>query len=163
MSDDVTYYIAPGGNDGWSGLRPDPREADGPLASFEKALEKSRAHTGARRIVVRGGRYCDACIALLGEDAGLTIEAMAGETPELYGGRPITLWRREGDGPVWSANIPAGRSFRLLMVNGRTRERARLPEHGAFEHDSAFDVEWMSTTLGGWARNPLSKNSPPYG
>jgi hypothetical protein len=42
----------------------------------------------------------------------------------------------------------------LLQVDGEVRPRARLPAEGAFTHDSVFDVQWMSSTGGGWARKP---------
>jgi hypothetical protein len=47
--------------------------------------------------------------------------------------------------------------FRTLVVNGEFAPRARLPERGRFRHRNVFDVPWMSTTGGGWKRQPTDE------
>jgi hypothetical protein len=155
--------VATNGNDGRSGTRaaPDARRKDGPLATLARARDLARGSkaTGAtRRIVVRGGRYFLGTPLELGAaDSGLSIEATAGETPVLYGGKRITGWQRDGE-HYWSARLPevaAGKwDFRLLVVDGVARRRARLPETDFFIHLTEFKVPWMSTTGGGWQRKP---------
>lgn len=157
------YYVAVNGDDAWSGLLPEPNAAgtDGPFATLEHAVDAARevgAGT-ARRIVVRGGAYYEVAVTLDERDSGLTIEAAAGETPVLYGGRVVSGWQPEGQ--VLSAALPEVASgawdFRLLVVNGEMRPRARYPESGALTHESVFDVRWMTSTGGGWERPPTEE------
>ncbi|MBI3921631.1 MAG: right-handed parallel beta-helix repeat-containing protein, partial [Armatimonadetes bacterium] len=160
-----TVYVAPEGNDAWSGRlsKPNRSKTDGPLATLGKAREAARAFrargkASSTRIVVRGGRYfVDSVLVLTAEDSGLTIEAAAREKPVLYGGCRLTGWQREGD-KLWSADLPRihqqALDFRHLVVNGHLCQRARLPETGAFSHVTEFKVPWMSTTGGGWQRKP---------
>ncbi len=116
-----------------------------------------RAREGDRHLVLHGGAYYDACLTLTAADSGLTIEAAAGETPILYGGRRLDGWQ-PGDGETVAVGLPGVAKgtwdFRHLVVNGRLCPRARYPETGAFTHESTFPVRWMSTTGGGWERKP---------
>ncbi|HVL21682.1 MAG TPA: hypothetical protein VM422_12010, partial [Amaricoccus sp.] len=50
-------YLAPGGRDDWSGRRPAPEIADGPVATLERARDLARADPGIDSIVLRGGDY----------------------------------------------------------------------------------------------------------
>jgi hypothetical protein len=159
-----TFYVAPDGSDAWSGrlARPNPRKTDGPLATVRAARDAARKlGTGKARICLRAGEYfLDKPLVLTARDSGLTIEAARGAAVVLYGGRPVTGWRREGE-HLWSAALPdvAARKwdFRMLVVNGRFCERARLPSKGHFTHVSEFRVPWMTTTGGGWKRKPTKK------
>lgn len=149
-----TLYVSPKGSDQFDGSKGKP------FASIGKAVEKAREGKDSQ-IIVAGGRYfLDASIILDSRDAGLTIEAAKGTHPQLIGGRIIKGWQRDGD-IFWSAPVPEAINrkwdFRLLVVNGITRKRARLPETGYFEHLSIFDVPWMSTTGGGWKRKPTDE------
>jgi hypothetical protein len=130
--------------------------APGTTATLEAALEAARRTPGGpHRIVVAPGAYHLARpLALDTRDSGLTIEAAPG-TAVLYGGQPLTGWQREGE-RFWSAPIGSERDFRALVVNGRLAERARLPETGTFLHQSVFDVPWLSSVGGGWARTPTA-------
>ncbi len=69
----------------------------------------------------------------------------------LVGGTAVS-WKREGENLVCDTglNIPA----RVLVVNGSLRKRVRYPDKGYAEHETEFDVPWMSTTGGGWRRKP---------
>ena len=158
----ATFFVAPQGNDDWSGhvARPNADETDGPLATLGAACRAAR-ETGAgepRRIVIQAGAYfLDAPVVLTDKDTGLTIEAASGADVTLYGGRIITEWEKDG-GRFYAASLEGVREgrwdFRSLVVNGRYCDRARLPREGRFEHRSVFDVRWMSTTGGGWQRKP---------
>jgi hypothetical protein len=151
----TTYYVSLSGSDDATGSKADP------FATLARALEATRAlGTAAEpRISVGGGRYVDVALTLDARDSGLIIEAAEGETPILCGGHEVTGWRQEGQ--FWVADLPEGaaraRDARMLEVNGRFCPRARLPEEGAFTHESVFDVRWMSTTLGGWERKPTQE------
>lgn len=159
----TTFYVSTFGDDGWSGSLPEPNAAgtDGPFATLERAVEASRA-VGAsvpRGIIVRGGVYYDVAIRFDDRDSGLTIEAAEAEEPILYGGRPIEGWVQEGK--FWTADLPevaAGSwDFRMLQVNGRMCPRARLPKEGTFTHENVFSVRWMTSTGGGWEREPTEE------
>lgn len=162
---DTMFFVSTSGNDAWSGHLCCPNEAgmDGPFATFARARSASRA-VGTdvpRRIIVRGGTYYDVSWELSAKDSNLTLEAAEGEEVVLYGGRPVTGWVREEGSEFWSTSLPdvPDRNWvpRLLQVDGEVRPRARLPEEGAFTHESVFDVQWMSTTGGGWAREPTQE------
>ena len=151
----VEFHVAPDGSDDADGSR------GRPFATLARALEASRGlkAKAQKRIVMRGGKYYDVQLVLGTEDSGLTIEAAPDEKPVLYGGRPVTGWRK--DGRFYAAPLAGVREgewdFRMLVVDGRWRPRARLPREGRFEHLSEFKVRWMSTTYGGWERKPTDE------
>jgi len=156
----ATFYVSPRGSDGWSGTRSDPTADDGPLPTVALAVEKARKLEAGkpRRIVVAEGTYfVEKPIVLAAQDSGLLVEAALGARPLLVGGRRIGGWEKDG-GRFWAARLPEVKDgkwdFRLLVVNGRTAPRARLPQTGTFTHLTKFDVPWMSTTGGGWKRKP---------
>ncbi|MBM3890908.1 MAG: right-handed parallel beta-helix repeat-containing protein, partial [Verrucomicrobia bacterium] len=140
----ATLYIAPDGNDAWSGQLQWPNRArtDGPLASLQGARDAVRRlkATGPlpqpARVIVAGGNYAlTAPVVFAPEDSGtqqcpIVYEAARGAKPVFSGGRRITGWRRGADG-VWTAQVPeveAGRwYFEQLWVNGRRATRARSP------------------------------------
>lgn len=155
-------YSSPPGNDAWSGrlAKRAGDGADGPVATLAKAVELSRRRAAGqpRRVVVQqGSYYLEQPVDLGPEDSGLTIEAAAGAKVVLYGGRRLTGWHRDGD-TLWAADVPEAKQrrwdFRLLAVDDRLCDRARLPQEGTFTHLSEFKVPWMSTTGGGWKRKP---------
>ena len=160
MNPEIVFYVSVNGNDGWNGRSPVRDDSGGPFATLAKAVQASRLQKeGAdRRIVIGSGCYLDVSIQLTAADSGLQIEAAEGETPVLYGGRRIEGWKKEAQGDFWYAKLPASAigewDFRLLTVNGRLCERARLPESGTFLHETTFNVEWLSTSAGGWERKP---------
>jgi hypothetical protein len=147
------FYVAPDGIDGRSGGR------DQPLATLAAARDAARkAGAGPHRIVVLPGEYyLPAPLELDPRDNGLTIEAAAPGRATLYGGRPLSGWRKDGD-RFWTADAPGVKQgawdFRALVVGDRMPARARMPETGALLHLSKFDVPWLSSVGGGWARTP---------
>ena len=110
-----TVYVSPQGADRQDGTTARP------LATLAKAVAFCR-EAGARgsRIRLFWGDYFDVSVTLTEEDSGLTIEAVEGETPVLYGGRLIANWRPDGD-RFWVADLPGVREgtwdFRSLVVN----------------------------------------------
>ena len=162
---EVNLHVAPDGNDGWSGAlaAENADGTDGPFASPAAALKASRELGAqvARRILMAGGDYfLKEPLLLDPQDSGLSIEAAPGEEVTLYGGRRITGWQQDG-AEFWAASVPEVAEgewdFRMLIVNGRFCQRARLPEEGHFTHLSEFAVPWMSTTGGGWKRKPTEQ------
>jgi hypothetical protein len=146
----VTLYVAPNGNDAWSGslLTPNAGRTDGPLASIAGARDAIRRLRAAQpaaaplapvNVVLRGGvhRMPDT-LTLRPEDSGtkdapVTYAAYQNERPILSGGRSITGWK-PGPGKLWHAAVPDAALgawyFQQLWVNGQRRTRARTPNEG---------------------------------
>jgi hypothetical protein len=149
------FYVAPDGNDSHDG------SAGQPMATIPAARDAARkAGAGPHRIVVMPGEYfLNKTIELDARDNQLTIDAAAGKVI-LYGGRPITGWRRDGE-KLWYAELPGVKEgdwdFRALVENGRLAERARMPESGTFLHRSKFDVAVLPAVAGYWARKPTQQ------
>lgn len=140
----ATYYVAPDGNDSWSGNLPRPNtdKTNGPVATLDGALHAMRylramiGLTQPMRIVVGEGTYwLDKPLVLGFHDRGLAdmpivIEAAPGAKPVFSGGRQIRGFQRAEKG-VWKTKIPevaAGKwYFEQLYVNGRRAVRARAP------------------------------------
>ncbi|MCP4643761.1 MAG: hypothetical protein GY851_25170 [bacterium] len=163
----VVYYVAPDGNDAWSGTRaePDPGGGDGPFATVGRAVDVMRALKKAQggvlqrpvTIVLRGGtHYLGEPVALGPDDSGtesapVTFRAAEGERAVISGGRPITNWRKVDD-HLWQTDLEAVRAgdwhFRTLRVGQARAIRARYPN---------FDPELPRK--GGWlfARKPAPK------
>ncbi len=150
------FFVASGGEDGGAGTKGQP------LATLEAARDAARkAGAGPHRIVVMPGEYfLEKTLVLDARDSGLTVEAGEGGQATLFGGRPVTGWRRDGE-KFWCADLPGVKEgkwdFRALVVNGRMPGRARLPESGTFTHQSEFKVRWLSSVAGGWERPPTAE------
>jgi len=104
----VELYVAPNGNDAWSGTlaKPNANNSNGPVASLAGArdalrkLRSAKSAAGAVRILVADGRYsmCEP-FALQPQDSGtkdapVTYEAAPGARPVFTGGRAINGWCR---------------------------------------------------------------------
>ncbi len=160
----AAYFVGPNGSDSWSGRAPTPNAegTDGPFATLGAACEAARKlGTRWRRIVVQAGRYfLDKPVVLTDKDTGLAIEAAPGAKVHLIGGRKVVGWKKDG-AKFYSAALAGVKDrkwdFRALVVNGRYCRRARLPQEGAFRHESSFNVPWMTSTGGGWKRKPTNE------
>ncbi|MGD9497775.1 MAG: hypothetical protein AB7Y46_15845, partial [Armatimonadota bacterium] len=140
-------YVAPNGDDRWSGrlAQPNADRTDGPLASLEGARDRIRGlraageQLGPVEVLIRGGQYVLPRGFVLEprdsgtEDAPITYAALPGERPVFSGGRRVVGWR-EGPNGLWTAQISAvqggARYPRQLFVNGRRAIRARIPDVG---------------------------------
>jgi hypothetical protein len=140
----VDFYVAPEGNDAWSGkvARPNATRTDGPLATLtaaRNAVRQYRAEAATRppiRIVVANGQYTLAePLVLEPQDSGtasapITWEAAPGARPVFSGGRRITGFQVDAAGR-WVATLPEvadGRwYFEQLFINDRRATRARTP------------------------------------
>lgn len=143
----ATFYVAPAGNDAWSGrlAEPNAQRSDGPLATLARARDAVRTLKAGGplkepvTVYLRGGVYrVEKAIEFTPEDsgaprAGVTYAAYPGERPVISGGRPIAGWR-QGEGPIWKAVVPGVKEgkwyFHQLFVNGQRRTRARTPNVG---------------------------------
>jgi hypothetical protein len=143
------FFVAPGGDDA------NPGTKEKPFATLTKARDAARqlGTNQARRIVVRGGKYYEVSLTLGPQDSGLTIEAASGEKPILHGGRPVKGWEKDGE-KFYAAGLPGVKErtwdFRVLVVDGTMRPRARLPGTGEFTHLTRFDAPWHTTVGGGF-------------
>lgn len=158
---EASFYVAPNGNDAWSGRLPEPNEAgdDGPFATLNRArqavrkLKQVRAAEGKEgpiKVQVRGGEYLmSKPVVFTPEDSGtaacpITYEAYPGETPVFSGGKCITGFK-PGEGELWVAEIPEVKAgkwyFRQLYVNRERRRRARLPQEGYYKVAGSGDMD----------------------
>jgi parallel beta-helix repeat protein len=134
----VTIYVAPDGNDAWSGRGEKRDGTNGPKATISAALDAARI---ARRsqpkepveIRLRGGRHqLKDTFTITQADSNLTLAAYQNERPVLSGGVPIRGWRKVSDTPArWEAKVPDAR-FRSLFINGQRKQRARTPNEGFY-------------------------------
>jgi len=148
---DITLYVAPDGDDTWTGNIANPAndEQDGPKATLQgalKALRELRATPdgaqAAARILMRGGFYpLEEPVVFTPEDSGagagqpLRIAAYRKEIPVLSAGRLLTGWQPvPGHAGQWSVEIPTVQNgswyFHELFVNGQRQIRARTPNAG---------------------------------
>lgn len=143
----IVIYVAPDGNDHWSGrlAAANADRSDGPLQSplaARDAIRRARAagQRGPVNVRLRGGTYSLAAPLVIEPDdsgtadAPVVYEAFESEKPVLSGGCAIQGFRQSG--PLWEATIPevkAGKAyFRQLFVNGKRRTRARSPNQGYY-------------------------------
>jgi uncharacterized protein (TIGR03437 family) len=134
----VTFYVAPGGNDFWSGTLSAPNSAktDGPLATFDRAraILQSVAKAGLSQINVQfraGTFYLPATEVLTAADSGsastkIVYQNYPGEAPAISGGVRVQNWTNVS-GDIWKTTLPASTQyFQNLFYNGIRRLRPRL-------------------------------------
>jgi hypothetical protein len=150
------YHVSPNGADS------NPGAASAPFATLHRALQQVRwdrtAAPGASATILlaSGEHFLDRPLVLYGADSDLAIEAEPGARPVLVGGRRLTGWRRTPVGWYEAdlSSVPGSPSWvHLLVVDGKVRPRARLPETGVFTHETVFSGKWLSTTGGEWGAN----------
>ena len=141
-----TFYIAPTGNDAWSGTLSQASAAknDGPVATLERArqLVRARIAKGLKEpitVQIRGGEYeLDKTVVFGPEDSGtatcpITYQAYPGEKPVFTGAKRLTDWKpcptdpaglpAVAKGKLWVCDIPAELkdSWRITtLYNGLT-------------------------------------------
>jgi hypothetical protein len=133
-----TIYVAPNGNDAWSGKLPAPNASntDGPFATFEHARVQVQSldKTGLKQVTIQfraGTYYLAATQHLTGDDSGsadtpIVYENYPGESPIISGGVRVQNWTNV-NGNLWRASLPAStRYFENLYYNGVRRLRPRL-------------------------------------
>ena len=136
-------YVAPDGNDGWSGRLETANAAgtDGPLASLAGARDTVRRQRAARpdtpvTVLFRGGVYpVMATVVFTARDSGtaaapVRYAAYRGEEPVFQGGSRIQGWTRVGENRYTTRlpDVAAGKwCFRQLFAGSRRLTRARCP------------------------------------
>jgi len=156
MTTRADFYVAPNGNDQWSGKLPSPnaQKTDGPFATVTRARDavrklKAPGLTSAVTVMIRGGTYyLDEPIRFGPEDSGserypIRYVAYPGEKPVLSGGRPVTGWKTE-DGKLFTALVPGVREgkwyFKQLRVGSERQIRARYPN---YDPKNPFTGGWL--------------------
>lgn len=146
----VSFYVAPDGNDQWTGTlqAPNRKRTDGPFASIRRAQEALRSlkqgkpkGKGALVVILRGGMYyLEKPLEFTPDDSGsadapVVYRAYPGEGPVLSGGVRLTGWKITAEGH-WRLTIPDVKQgkwyFSQIFVNGQRRYRPRLPKDGYY-------------------------------
>jgi hypothetical protein len=143
----ATFYVAPDGDDAWSGRieHPNADKTNGPFATpsgARNAVRKLKAQgplAETVEVIVEAGIYAmKEPLVFEPQDSGtsatpIVYRAAEGTKPVFSGGRTITGFRPD-DGPLWVAEIPEAVDgkwpFRQLFINGRRACRARTPNEG---------------------------------
>jgi hypothetical protein len=145
-------YVSPEGDDLHAGSRSNP------VATIQKAVELAELNQ-INHIIVGEGDYYDVSVIIGEKDSGLVISGETGKIPRLSGGKRLENWERNGR--YMEVHIPEEEwrelDFRILIVNDTLRERARLPEKGAFNHKNEWPHQWQSSQ-GGWSQKPTEKD-----
>jgi hypothetical protein len=143
----LTFYVAPTGNDTWSGTE------DKPLATLEGARAKVRENIAAGlsapvTVLIRGGEYeLTETVVFTPEDSGtkefpVTYKSYEGETPIFTGGKKLTDWKPvqrdpkgvsdAAKGKLWYVDIPQdlkGKWQITSLYDGtKLLKRSRSPE-----------------------------------
>lgn len=143
------FYVAPNGNDAWSGklASPNRQRTDGPFATVaraQRAVRELRRRGALNRPVVvmirRGTYYLNEPLVFTPEDSGTAqsptiYTAYPGEKPVFSGGVALKGWSVTPDGRwqlVISEVANGGWNFIQLWVNGNRRYRPRLPKGGYY-------------------------------
>ena len=134
----VTFYVAPNGNDSWSGTMASANAAgtDGPFATFERARAAVQALNNSRltQITVQfraGTYYLSSTEMMTTADSGsatlqILYENYPGEKPVFSGGVRVQNWTNVS-GNTWKTTLPASTQyFENLFYNGVRRLRPRL-------------------------------------
>jgi len=149
-TESVAFYVAPDGDDFWSGKLPAPNSerTDGPFSTLERARDVIREMKGTQggklnqavTVYVRGGTYfLSEILTFTPEDSGsedcpITYSSYPGEEATISGGRRVEGWKRITieNKELYAAEIPGDGEwfFRELWVNGQRRKRARHPNNG---------------------------------
>jgi hypothetical protein len=133
-----TFYVAPNGNDFWSGTLPAPNSSntDGPFATIDRSrgFVQSIVKAGLTQVNVqfRAGTYfLPATEMFAAADSGsattqIVYQNYPGESPAISGGVRVQNWTNTG-GNTWKTILPASTQyFENLFYNGVRRLRPRL-------------------------------------
>src|SRR5437867_1135585 len=164
-ADGVTFFVAPGGEDGATGAIDRPFKSPARARDVVRELKKQRGGNpgGAVTVYLRGGTYfLSEPLVLTPQDCGtasapVTYAAYENEKPVLSGGKAVTGWTKAqlNGREVWAAKVPwlaeaSQPPLRSLWVNGRRGVRARSPNKGkGFFHVAAVaeapdaNGDWM--------------------
>lgn len=146
FSADTIFYVAPNGNDAWSGKKADPEKQDGPFASLERARQAvidsgaPEKRTGSVIVELRSGVYSLPKGILFDKKISGTkkcptvFRARVGEKPILVGGVQVTgfvpVLNKKG---IFKADLSGqgfkNKPFKELLVDGKRQILARYPNY----------------------------------
>jgi hypothetical protein len=122
FSQATEFFVAPGGNDQWSGrlATPSAAENDGPLATLKAARDRvrkeiSKGLSAPVSVQIRGGEYAmDTTVVFGPEDSGtkeapITYGAYGDEKPVFTGGMKLTGWKKVSADPEGVSKAASGR------------------------------------------------------
>ncbi|MEO6738984.1 MAG: right-handed parallel beta-helix repeat-containing protein, partial [Chthoniobacteraceae bacterium] len=144
------WYVAPNGDDAWTGLLPAPNadRTDGPFATLTKARDTIRPLPGARTVNIRDGLYeLPQGLKFTHDDSGrdyapVVWQAFEKEKPVLIGGRAVTGWKPWKSG-ILQADLGAqgfkGAAFKQLLFAGQRQILARYPN---FDSKNPYGGGW---------------------
>ncbi len=136
------FYVAPNGNDTWSGTLPESNGTDGPFATLHRAQQALRAAglSEGGTVYVREGVYCLAePLVLEAADSGaftkeVLWQSYRQETVRIIGGKKLegfTVYKDQ----ILQCGVNnqglAGKTFNQLLFNGERQTCARWPNKGA--------------------------------
>ncbi|MBN1347083.1 MAG: right-handed parallel beta-helix repeat-containing protein [Phycisphaerae bacterium] len=137
----AAFYVAPHGNDAWSGKLPAPSvdKTNGPFATLARARDAIRPLLPEMKtdliVMLRGGAYYVEQTVVFGpEDSGrngkkVVYTNFPGEQPRLIGGRAITGWQKHDDN-VYRVKLDPAWKFHQLFAGGVRQTSARHPDEG---------------------------------
>jgi parallel beta-helix repeat protein len=163
-SKQIVFYVAPNGNDSWTGIKPTRQGKNGPFATIAKAQQAIRQlkqkQGGSLKqpvaVWIRGGSYfLKQPLQFTPDDSGtkdfpVSYQAYRQEKPVISGGKIIQGWKiaKLKGKTVWTTTIPEVKAgkwlFHQLWVNGDRRQRCRYPKQGYLKVDRATEspAEW---------------------
>jgi len=162
------FYVAPNGNDAWSGKRAEHLAGtnEGPFATLQRAQSAARewraqnpgAQLPLRVVVSEGTYYLTEPLVFTPQDSGSekspTVFAAAdGAAPVVSGGREIRGFRRDPQkSDLWVAHLPEVQEgkwfFTELFINGRRYTRARHPNTADYWFSAEKKLEIENATGG---------------
>ena len=153
----AVFYVAPAGDDAWSGRRAEPNAArsDGPFATLPRARDEIRRlkqagplPAGGVTVYLAGGLYpLASTLEMTAADSGtadapVVYRAAAGQRPVILGGRTITGFKPY-KGQILQADLAGqgfqGVHFRQLFFDGRRQHLARYPN---FDANNPYGGGW---------------------
>jgi hypothetical protein len=153
----VAFYVAPDGDDSWSGKLPTPNQeqTEGPFATLTRARDAIREMKDVPDgklnqpviVYIRAGRYfLNKPLIFTPADSGnadcpIIYSSYPGEKAVISGGYKIEGWKLVTieEKELYTVEIPEVRDgkwfFREIWVNGQRRKRARHPNKGYLSID----------------------------
>ena len=164
----ANFYLAPNGNDAWSGKLISPNKAgtDGPFATLPHAIEAARKVNrnvqdfAGINLTLRGGTYSlSETVTLTEKDAFVNLRSYPNETARLTGGKEITGWKPVTDkavlsrmdatcrGKVFSADLKANgiTETGAIVANGWNKSNIAGPSELVFGDKPMTIARWPNT------------------
>jgi len=171
----LTLYVAPNGNDAWSGRSAEPKDGNGPFLTLQRARDEIRTlkkegglPQGGVGVEIRGGVYeLAAPLALTAEDSGtegspIVYRARKGDESRLVGGRVVTGWNPVMDPAVLARLDESARGNVIqadLNAQGVTDLGEMKPGPSWNQSEAGFELffQHLPMTLARWPNEGFVK------